>query len=50
MNIDFDWIKKAVETVLSGFVPRLDSNNKTIKVYRCGTIIRIDISPREDKP
>lgn len=42
-KIDYDWIAKAVETIKSGFVKRLDNADKTIKVYECGTIIRVDI-------
>lgn len=42
-EIDYEWLSKAIETVKSGFVPRLDNADKTIKVYSCGTIIRVDI-------
>lgn len=42
-SIDYDWISKAIETIKSGFVERLDNADKTVKVYRCGTIIRVDI-------
>lgn len=43
MNIDYEWIAKAIETIKSGFVKRLDNADKTIKVYQCGSIIRVDI-------
>ena len=42
-TIDYEWIRKAIETIRSGFVERLDNTDKTIKVYRCGTVIRVDI-------
>ena len=43
MNIDYEWIAKAIETIKSGFVKRLDNSDKTIAVYQCGSIIRVDI-------
>lgn len=42
-KVDYNWIEKAVDTIKSGFVKRLDNESKTIKVYECGTVIRIDI-------
>lgn len=42
-EIDYEWIAKAIETIKSGFVKRLDNESKTIKVYECGTVIRVDI-------
>ena len=41
--IDYDWIKKAIDTIESGLVNRLNSPDGKIIVYRCGTIIRVDI-------
>jgi hypothetical protein len=41
--IDYEWIKKAVETVKGGLTKKVDSPDGKIKVYECGTIIRIDI-------
>lgn len=43
MKIDFAWIEKAVETIKSGLTNRVDSQDKKITVYKCGTVIRIDI-------
>ena len=43
VNIDYEWIAKAIETIKSGFVKRLDNADKTIKVYQCGSIIQMDI-------
>lgn len=39
--LDAEWILKAVETVKSGFVDKLEKDG--VMVYRCGKIIRIDI-------
>jgi len=43
MGIDFEWIKKAIETIKSGLTPKVISPDKKIQVYQCGQIIRIDI-------
>lgn len=43
MKIDFKWINKAIETVKSGLTPKVVSPDKKIQVYKCGTVIRIDI-------
>lgn len=41
VNIDSEWLVEAIKIVKSGFVDRLDKDN--IIVYKCGTIIRVDI-------
>lgn len=41
MNIDAEWIIKAIEIIKSGIADRLDKEN--VIVYRCGKIIRIDV-------
>jgi len=38
------WIEGAIKLVSSGITNRIDNPDKTIKVYSCGTVIRIDIS------
>ena len=43
VEIDFGFIKKAVEAVEIGTTTRMDSTDKKIKVYKCGSVIRIDI-------
>jgi len=43
VNIDYDWIKKAIETVKSGLTNRVDSPDKSVAVYMCCTVIRVDI-------
>jgi len=43
VKIDFDWTERAVEAIKSGLTNRVDSQDKKITVYKCGTIIRIDI-------
>ena len=40
-NINFSQLSKAIETIKSGSANRVDINN--IKIYKCGTIIRIDM-------
>ena len=37
----FEWLDWAIEQIKSGFVNKLERFDTT--VYRCGTIIRIDI-------
>lgn len=37
------WIQESVEVIKSGLTNRLDSPNGKIKVYKCGSVIRIDI-------
>lgn len=41
--IDYAWIQKAIDAIKSGLVKRLDSPDGKMKVYECGTIIRVDI-------
>lgn len=41
MNIDWNKIQKAIEVIKSGICDRFDIGN--IIVYKCGTIIRIDV-------
>lgn len=48
VNIDYEWIAKSIETIKGGFVKRLDNADKTIKVYQCGSIIRVDIKNLEE--
>lgn len=43
MNNEYTWIDRAITTIKTGLVNRLDSPDGKIKVYKCGTIIRIDI-------
>ena len=40
-NINLSQLSKAIETIKSGSANRVDINN--IKIYKCGTIIRIDM-------
>ena len=47
MTVNWVWVNKAIETIESGLVKRLDSPNGKIKVYECGTIIRVDIKKGE---
>ena len=42
-KFEYAWIEKAVDTIKSGLVKRLESPDGKIKVYECGTIIRIDV-------
>lgn len=37
------WITESYEIVSMGLTNRLDSPDGKIKIYKCGTIIRIDI-------
>lgn len=39
--IDAEWLNKAVESIKSGFVNKIEKDN--IVIYKCGKIIRIDI-------
>lgn len=39
--LDAGWIVKAVELVREGVASRVEKNG--VVVYRCGTIIRVDI-------
>lgn len=39
--IDVEWLSKAIETIKSGFVNKVEKDN--IVIYKCGKIIRIDI-------
>lgn len=41
MNINADWIVKAIAVIESGVANKLEKENITI--YKCGKIIRIDI-------
>lgn len=41
MNIDWNKIQQAVEVIKSGVCNRCDADG--VIVYKCGTIIRIDI-------
>mgnify|MGYP000944429387 CR=1 FL=1 len=41
-NNDWKGIKKAVETIQAGEAKRVNVSDNII-VYRCGTVIRIDI-------
>lgn len=41
MNIDIEWINKAIDVIQSGIANKLEKGN--IIIYRCGKIIRIDI-------
>lgn len=41
--IDFKWIEKAVETIESGLTNKIVSTDKRVQVYKCGSVIRIDI-------
>lgn len=41
MNIDWNKIQKAIDVIESGVCDRCDIDNVT--VYKCGTIIRIDV-------
>ena len=40
---DFDWLVKAIETVKSGLTNKVVSPDKKVQVYKCGSVIRIDI-------
>lgn len=42
-TLDAEWIIESVKLIQNGFVDRLDKEG--IIVYRCGTVIRIDIKP-----
>lgn len=42
-TLDFSWMQKAIEAIELGITNRIDSPDKKIKVYKCGSIIRIDI-------
>ncbi|KKN10368.1 hypothetical protein LCGC14_1037290 [marine sediment metagenome] len=42
-----DAIQKAFEVVESGIAKRVDDTNGRFKVYRAGTIIRIDIKVKD---
>lgn len=39
----WNWIRESHEIVRKGITNRLDSPNGNIKVYKCGSIIRVDI-------
>lgn len=39
--LNAEWIVKAVQAITDGLATRLEKDNVT--VYKCGTIIRIDI-------
>lgn len=39
--MDTEWLKKAIDTIISGIADKLEKDN--IKVYRGGEMIRIDI-------
>lgn len=41
--LDFNWMQKAIEAIETGITNRIDSPDKKIKIYKCGSIIRIDI-------
>ena len=41
MKIDTEWLEQAVTAIENGLGTKLEKDNVT--VYRCGTIIRIDI-------
>lgn len=43
MIIDSKWLEQAVENIAKGFANKLVKGNTT--VYKCGTIIRIDVKP-----
>lgn len=40
---DFEWLVKAIETVKSGLTNKVISPDKRVQVYKCGSVIRIDI-------
>lgn len=41
MNINREWLEQAITAIENGLGTKLEKDN--IVVYRCGTIIRIDI-------
>ena len=41
MKINGDWLEQAVTAIENGLAEKLEKDN--IIVYRCGTIIRIDV-------
>lgn len=41
--LDFSWMQKTVEAIEMGITNRIDSTDGKIKVYKCGSVIRIDI-------
>lgn len=47
MNIEqLAWIQKSIEMINSGITNKVISTDKTIQVYKCGTVIRIDIKSK----
>lgn len=41
--LDFNWMQKAIEAIEMGITNRIDSPDNKTKVYKCGSVIRIDI-------
>lgn len=39
--MDLTWLEMAIQTIKNGIADKLEKGN--ILIYRCGTIIRIDI-------
>ena len=38
-----EWIEKSIKVIKDGITNKVVSTDKTIQVYQCGTVIRIDI-------
>ena len=47
MEMDMEWLAKAIEAVRTGVAEKLSKGDVT--VYICGTVIRIDIKVRVSK-
>lgn len=41
MKINGDWLEQAITAIENGLASKLEKDN--IIVYRCGTVIRIDV-------
>lgn len=41
--LDFGWMQKAIEAIEMGITNRIDSPDGKTKIYKCGSVIRIDI-------
>ena len=39
----WNWIRESFEIIRKGITNRMDSPNGNIKIYKCGSVIRIDI-------